>query len=330
MPPPAFSLPAPSRSLLRFLRAQSEGLAFFDSSNGACSLRNTSSSKLRQPTRRLSVSSPQRDACLQAGLLDLNAIVPKWRKQQQRVKITTNEPSGLAGGPRYASDDHTPSVLCKPSWQERIWGTQASREASRAAKRAASLKAEDLPGGGEPGRNGSIFSPSRTQAAKAALEPRLRCTEVDENGEVILVDGEFKKSELIAKVNFQLYCKGSYAMLATSNTDAFYYSMACCLEICERSMRPTYHTFSSAPKPSSSTFSTSKSSSSTIESYFSTSMAPRLPTHSRPSCMTCKGSCNRSKLPPLAVCLTSSEPSKLCSTLSRRSSRPSLRRSKHQ
>jgi magnesium transporter len=37
-------------------------------------------------------------------------------------------------------------------------------------------------------------------AAKAASEPRLRCTEVDENGNVILVDGEFKKTELIAKV----------------------------------------------------------------------------------------------------------------------------------
>ena len=40
------------------------------------------------------------------------------------------------------------------------------------------------------------------QLAKAATEPRLRCTEVDENGEVILMDGEFKKTELIAKVSY--------------------------------------------------------------------------------------------------------------------------------
>lgn len=45
-----------------------------------------------------------------------------------------------------------------------------------------------------------MFNSRRTLAAKAALEPRLRCTEVDENGKVILVDGEFKKTELIAKV----------------------------------------------------------------------------------------------------------------------------------
>ncbi|PSR93854.1 mitochondrial inner membrane magnesium transporter mrs2 [Coniella lustricola] len=35
--------------------------------------------------------------------------------------------------------------------------------------------------------------------AKAALEPVLRCTEVDEKGDAILTDGAFKKSELIAK-----------------------------------------------------------------------------------------------------------------------------------
>jgi magnesium transporter len=34
---------------------------------------------------------------------------------------------------------------------------------------------------------------------KAANEPRLRCTEFDGNGNVTLVNGEFKKSELIAK-----------------------------------------------------------------------------------------------------------------------------------
>jgi hypothetical protein len=33
------------------------------------------------------------------------------------------------------------------------------------------------------------------------LEPRLRCTEMDENGNFTAVDGEFKKTELIAKVS---------------------------------------------------------------------------------------------------------------------------------
>ena len=44
-------------------------------------------------------------------------------------------------------------------------------------------------------------SPGRV--LKATNEPRLRCTEFDENGNVTLVNGEFKKSELIAKVWFR-------------------------------------------------------------------------------------------------------------------------------
>ncbi|KAI4172963.1 MAG: hypothetical protein LQ343_003250 [Gyalolechia ehrenbergii] len=39
----------------------------------------------------------------------------------------------------------------------------------------------------------------RSKTGKAANELRLRCTEINENGDVTLVNGEFKKSELIAK-----------------------------------------------------------------------------------------------------------------------------------
>jgi magnesium transporter len=43
-------------------------------------------------------------------------------------------------------------------------------------------------------------STSPGRILKATNEPRIRCTEFDENGNVTLVNGEFKKSELIAKV----------------------------------------------------------------------------------------------------------------------------------
>lgn len=66
-------------------------------------------------------------------------------------------------------------------------------------KNEKALKPDDLPNHDEFGDNSSIFNNRRTLAAKAASEPRLRCTEVDEYGNVILVDGEFKKTELIAK-----------------------------------------------------------------------------------------------------------------------------------
>lgn len=65
------------------------------------------------------------------------------------------------------------------------------------------LKPDDLPNRGEDSAE-SMFSLGRTMSAKAANEPKLRCTEFDENGNVVLVNGEFKKSELIAKVNNSL------------------------------------------------------------------------------------------------------------------------------
>ena len=40
------------------------------------------------------------------------------------------------------------------------------------------------------------------RTARPANELKMRCTELDENGNVTMVSGEFKKSELIAKVSF--------------------------------------------------------------------------------------------------------------------------------
>ncbi|KAI9853242.1 MAG: magnesium ion transporter [Vezdaea acicularis] len=45
----------------------------------------------------------------------------------------------------------------------------------------------------------SMFNIGRSVAGKASNEMKLRCTEFDENGNVTLVNGEFKKSELIAR-----------------------------------------------------------------------------------------------------------------------------------
>ncbi|GJN67326.1 magnesium ion transporter [Purpureocillium lilacinum] len=90
-----------------------------------------------------------------------------------------------------SADPQDPKVAREPTWQERLWG-------SSARKGAKPLKPDDLPSH-DDFEHGSMFTNRRMMAAKAALEPRLRCTEVDENGKVILVDGEFKKTELIAK-----------------------------------------------------------------------------------------------------------------------------------
>lgn len=67
------------------------------------------------------------------------------------------------------------------------------------SKKFQTLEPDDLPDV-EGADGSSMFNNRRQLSQKAALEPMLRCTEVDENGNVILVDGEFKKSELIARV----------------------------------------------------------------------------------------------------------------------------------
>lgn len=70
------------------------------------------------------------------------------------------------------------------------------------------LKPHDLPALSpflEDGTEGNLFNLGRTLAAKASNEIRLRCTEFDGNGNVTLVNGEFRKSELIAKVSCYLF-----------------------------------------------------------------------------------------------------------------------------
>jgi len=48
-----------------------------------------------------------------------------------------------------------------------------------------------------------MFNIGRSLSAKASNELRIRCTEFDINGDVTLVNGEFRKQELIAKVGIK-------------------------------------------------------------------------------------------------------------------------------
>lgn len=73
--------------------------------------------------------------------------------------------------------------------------------------------------------------------AKAAMDPRLRCTEVDENGNVVMVDGELKKSELIAKVRGLKQMQRCYDCITNESK---HNSTVFCLAIFARSIRPTF------------------------------------------------------------------------------------------
>lgn len=129
---------------------------------------------------------------LQASLLDLEPITSRLnRHRKERTPSPVSFFSTL--GPRQErSCGDGPNRTPHTSWMEKLWGSGPIRGARP-------LQPKDLPAHDELS-DGSMFNSRRILTAKAASEPRLRCTEVDEDGEVILIDGEFKKMELIAKV----------------------------------------------------------------------------------------------------------------------------------
>lgn len=159
---PAGRPTAPSRTLLRFLRSQTEAA-------------------LHAPA-----TAHQRCSCLRVtgGIRFLSTAC--WRARAQPSLGFFYSTANVTRKPGEA-----PRREHEPTWQERLWG-------SSARKGAKPLKPDDLPLHDDLAP--TMFNSRRVQTAKAALEPRLRCTEVDESGKVILVDGEFKKTELIAKV----------------------------------------------------------------------------------------------------------------------------------
>lgn len=200
---PALQPAVPSRRLLRFLRFQSEGIPFFDHchpnvARGAGQLNRLTGTVLRSgghafqtTSRRLSTCRPRRaEVALNAAAptLDVENILPSHIKRVRTPSacaafLATNN---VVASRRFASTDDTSDTEWKRRQTEsqRLWGPNAVKPDFR------SRSSDEL--------DDSIFTTGRR--AKAALEPVLRCTEVDEKGDAILIDGAFKKSELIAKV----------------------------------------------------------------------------------------------------------------------------------
>lgn len=195
----ALRSPVPSRSLLRFLRSQSKR-AFVSCSHGAasdaiavpalCRKMRGSNPPTKKQSKSLATTCDRRTASLEASFLNLEPLLRQLRTRDQDGASKCSF-STTPGARKWFKWDDTDEGA--PTWQERLWG-------SSARKGAKPLKPDDLPSHDEFGGGSTMFSSRRSLAAKAASEPRLRCTEVDEHGKVILVDGEFKKTELIAKV----------------------------------------------------------------------------------------------------------------------------------
>ncbi|KAJ4386712.1 magnesium ion transporter [Gnomoniopsis smithogilvyi] len=212
---PTLQHSAPSRRLLRFLRFQSEGIPFFVAHRrhhqhshalaqaaGPCrdqsrclSLVGETAPTLVVPksmprskplSRPFSSSRPRHpESIVSKRTFNLENILPRHLKRVRSPGLYLTASNSVTISRRFISSEDTDDGTRKKTSSERLWGPNAVKPDFQ------SHSTEEL--------EDSIFTSSMGRRAKAALEPVLRCTEVDEKGDAILTDGAFKKTELIAK-----------------------------------------------------------------------------------------------------------------------------------
>lgn len=201
------SISAPSPTLLRFLRAQSEGICFFStnqrhaipnrprstshSNSSRCAHKSTLALSRHDTDIDFFGQSYQSHTVLNAGFASLRHV---WHKShnvsQQSLSPRRRRPESASCGISYTSTRNA-----SQGWLRRLFWRERQQKQRP-------LLADDLPQGRQNSaeESSAMLNMTRSIAAKAGSELKLRCTELDENGNVVTVNGEFKKSELIAKV----------------------------------------------------------------------------------------------------------------------------------
>lgn len=195
-----------SISLPRILRSQPQEISFFTPSLISVSFLHSnwlpqalSRSHGIDPcysSARHFTTSHCHQAIVEASILNLDFLRPSHRKgnwnsldlsppSSQNTRTSPN-PLQIANSCRHVS---------KQSRSLLQWCWPPTKKPGESA-----LRPDDLPllPSFLNDANGSILG--RSKVGKPSNELKLRCTEVNENGDVTLVNGEFKKSELIAKV----------------------------------------------------------------------------------------------------------------------------------
>ncbi|KAI9697428.1 MAG: magnesium ion transporter [Candelina mexicana] len=207
-------VPAPSSTLLRFLKSQSEAACFFTSNPRPGRSFNNHALQQGHGTSRGSGSIPvrelsrtqRRSASLESSFFNLD---PFWPRSKQDTPGSLTPPPPVATRHALQNTSHTSHKRISHNypdhhyhtsedqrgWLWRAWGSKRRNEWSRKRDGLPPLPSLIEQDNGEA----SMFNIGRGLAAKASNELKLRCTEVDGNGVVTLVNGEFRKSELIAK-----------------------------------------------------------------------------------------------------------------------------------
>ncbi len=206
----SINVSAPSSSLLRFLRSQSEEVCYFTPNHSPNLFQKPRSRLLRNapyqshldhfpPATRKFSTSHRRRATVEPPLssIDFPRIARRQEVLYQYPPVTAsrtgivrpNASQDNTATRRYASTDSRPLL-------KRLW--QLKRQ-----KPDSALKPNDLPPLPSFLDDAAGTTLGRSKG-KGANELKLRCTEINEKGEVTLVNGEFKKSELIAKVHLKV------------------------------------------------------------------------------------------------------------------------------
>ena len=204
-PSPALPVPTPSLPVLHFLRSQSEQVGFFtpsrtptyQSSQPRGSRARPWSPQVPSTSTRSLTTTPRHRATVESSLLNLDFLRPNTKSAPtQPFTFASTQRQRDAPQAKFATTTRHGSTDSRPLLK-RLWKLKEPKE-------RAGLKTSDLPplpsfldgfGGANIARN---------KTGKAGNELKLRCTEFDINGNVTLMDGEFKKSELIAKVRSPL------------------------------------------------------------------------------------------------------------------------------
>ena len=189
----------PSASLLHFLKQQLAGPylrtskppIILCSGNRVRAPHHSTRSRIPSSSRDLTTTCPFQ-AEISSNFFDLGLVVPApvchsnlfGSLALSRSQHVTQDLPRIA---RQASTISRPIL-------KRFWKRNGDRDQDRARK---GHGLPPLPSFLDDAAGTSL---ERKKPGKPGSELKLRCTEIDENGNVTTVNGEFKKSELIAKV----------------------------------------------------------------------------------------------------------------------------------
>lgn len=177
-------VPIPSTTLLRFLRAQTRSAGHQRPHSRSCQ-------------RQLSYSARQ----FGSPRSYIDDVFSRNKEKCKALPAPKNYTSPyIHNRNRYASSDTSPEKYEKPSLWDRVFHRARIREQRQRAKQKPLPDYSFNNTGSYEETSAQLFNLSRALSRNpTGAELKLRCTEFDKNGNVTLVSGEFKKSELIAK-----------------------------------------------------------------------------------------------------------------------------------